>query len=130
MSLRMNPSGNIELQQTVRELEERLHRVEKVVFKIDDGSGTGRYVDNWTQESDGTEYPPSSYGTGTATLKPFVPFDDLKVGDLVRVQNEDGTVDPMVYTVSSISEDGKLVYVKDDHPGYSRDKVVRVVTLV
>jgi hypothetical protein len=36
-----------------------------------DGSGTGRYVDNWTQESDGTNYPAHSYGTG---LEPFVPL--------------------------------------------------------
>jgi hypothetical protein len=94
-----------------------------------DGSGTGRY-DNWTQRSDGLDYP-GSYGVGEpakAPLKPFEPFvpaDTLKAGDAVRVTAEDGTVDPHTYTVSHI-EDGK-VYLEGDHPAYARDHVVQVV---
>jgi hypothetical protein len=99
-----------------------------------DGSGTERY-DHWTQHSDGTDYP---------TPKPFEPFmedpvitlntafpadhPDLNVGDSVRALNDDGSVDPAIHTVSSISEDGALITLNNDHPAYPRDRVVRVVS--
>jgi hypothetical protein len=40
-----------------------------------DGSGTGRYADNWTQVSDGSDYP-GSYGVWGLERKPFVPLAD------------------------------------------------------
>lgn len=126
MSLRMNPSGNIELQQTVRELEERLHRVEKVVFHIDDGSGTGRY-DNWTQTGDGTEYP-GSYGVG-AEKKPFVPYtepDVLVTGSAFRILKADQSVDPVVHVATAVSA-GLVSYESDGETlEVSRDHVVSV----
>jgi hypothetical protein len=49
------------------------------VKKMADGSGTERY-DNWTQHSDGTDYP-GSYGVGPQKeLPPFVPFEEVKHG--------------------------------------------------
>jgi hypothetical protein len=121
MSLDVNTSGNINLQTTVREIEERLHRVEKEVFKIADGSGTGRYVDNWTQESDGKDYPPSSYGTGNEPAP-----DVLTVGSSFRILRADQSVDPVVHVATALS-DGLVTYESDGETlEVSRDHVVTV----
>jgi hypothetical protein len=55
MALILNEYGNIELQKAVREIEERLHRVEKALFQVADGSGTERYA--WTDTGTGETYP-------------------------------------------------------------------------
>jgi hypothetical protein len=94
-----------------------------------DGSGTGRHIDNWTQESDGTKYPAHSYGTG---LEPFVPFeetlqsDTLAVGDSVRTINADGNVDQTIFTVSGITPDGE-VHTQENDGSYPRNRVVQVI---
>jgi uncharacterized protein with von Willebrand factor type A (vWA) domain len=125
LHMQQHDENKIELQKTVRELEERLHRVEKELFKIDDGSGTGRYPDNWTQTSDGNDYP-GSYGVGPSTAqKTFVPFDDpIKSGDQVRVIGSNGVVDSVIHVVVGAGADTLAV---DDGNSYPRDKVVRVV---
>ena len=64
--------SQLNLQIAVRELEQRLEAIEgKLWPQPADGSGTERY-DNWTQVSDGKDYP-GSYGVGD-TSKPLVPF--------------------------------------------------------
>ena len=92
--------------------------------RYSDGSGTARYADNWTQVSDGTDYP-GSYGVGQQA--PFVPFneaDDLAAGDSVRVIDANGVVKPEIHKVVSIGADSIAV---DDGDKYPRSKVVRVL---
>jgi len=132
LHMQQHDENKIELQKTVRELEERLHRVEKELFKINDGSGTGRYPDNWTQTGDGNDYP-GSYGVGpqSGEQKPFVPFtedaDPIKAGDQVRVIGANSVVDSAIHVVVGAGADTLAV---DDGNSYSRDKVVRVVAPV
>lgn len=58
----------------IRALDARLQALEDKLFPpVADGSGTERY-DNWTQHSDGTDYP-GSYGVGPE-LKPFEPLPE------------------------------------------------------
>jgi hypothetical protein len=69
----------ITLIETLRKFDDRLQAIEDKVFANSDGSGTARY-ENWTQRSDGTEYP-GSYGVGPLgsdgqPLKPFVPYSE------------------------------------------------------
>lgn len=64
--------SQLNLQTVVRDLEKRLEAIEGKLWPSDDGSGTERYADNWTQVSDGKDYP-GSYGVGD-TSKPLVPF--------------------------------------------------------
>ena len=101
-----------------------------------DGSGTGRYGShgNWTFGSDGTDYHPGSYGTGSQgqELKPFVPVepvDDFKVGDSFRIMRADQSVDPVVHEATAISG-GLVTYESDGETlEVSRDHVVKVKEL-
>ena len=104
----------------IRNLDHRVRAIEEKLWPNSDGSGTDRYVDNWTQVSDGSNYP-GSYGVGEE-LKPFAPFDDLLAGDSIRVINESGLVDPDIYTATSVSaekvefsHDGQVVTAPRDH---------------
>ena len=71
------------------------------------GSGTGRYGegDNWTQHSDGTDYPgsygvgPDGFGSDGQPLKPFVPFK--VVGS--------SSVQPGAFAVPSVQPDASGV---------------------
>lgn len=125
----IGPKG-ADIEGTFKWIEERLKRVEDKLWPHADGSGTERY-DNWTQRSDGLDYP-GSYGVGpnkvsaTPDQKTVEPVGDLEVGDPVRVLKDDNNVDPEVYTVQALADEGRLVYVKDGHPGYMRDRVVQV----
>jgi hypothetical protein len=56
MALILNEYGNIELQKAVREIEERLHRVECELF-LKKSSGIDGSAGDWTQAGDGTKYP-------------------------------------------------------------------------
>jgi hypothetical protein len=113
----------------IRNLDRRVREIEVKLFPQADGSGTGRYPDNWTQIGDGTEYP-GSYGVGAQSdeLKPFVPFVEdsgpIKAGDYVRVIGSDGVVDSAIHSVVSVGADTLVV---DDGNSYPRDKVVRVI---
>ena len=97
------------------------------------GSGTGRYGegDNWTQHSDGTDYP-GSYGVGPEgigsdgqPLKPFAPGiqpDILVVGSSFRILRVDQTVDPTVHVITAINlgvvtyeSNGETLEVSRDH---------------
>ncbi len=62
----------------VQALHERVQRIEDKLWPpVADGSGTERY-DNWTQHSNGTDYP-GSYGVGPETVHPaFVPFTEAQ----------------------------------------------------
>jgi hypothetical protein len=113
-----------------------------------DGSGTGRYGEhgNWTQVSDGTDYP-GSYGVGKRDgvgsvgqeLKPFLPTEEerdaakkelppfvpfLETGDSVRVIGADGQVDPAIHKVVGVGTESVAV---DDGNSYPHDKVVAVI---
>ncbi|HEY5054128.1 MAG TPA: hypothetical protein VII45_12040, partial [Solirubrobacterales bacterium] len=85
------------------------------------GSGSLRYgdeADNWTQTGDGSDYP-GSYGVGP----------DLKVGNMVRVIEADGKVNPDLLPITKIESegpDGQVFFVEGgDSNGYFRDRVVR-----
>ena len=108
----------------IRDLDARIGRIEDNIWPNGDGSGTGRYREgtNWTQISDGTDYP-GSYGVGP-DKKPFVPFDELAVGDLVRVIDEHSNVDPDIHKIVGVGPDSVAV---DDGKTYTRDHVAKVI---
>ena len=101
----------------IRDLDARIGRIEDNIWPNGDGSGTGRYREgtNWTQISDGTDYP-GSYGVGP----------DLVVGDSVRVVNDGGDVDPVVHVVTSVNAD-RITFEENKAPiVVKRAQVVKV----
>jgi hypothetical protein len=83
-----------------------------------DGSGTGRYPegDNWTQHSDGLDYP-GSYGVGNETLV---------AGSDIRVLNLDGSVDPVIYKATTVTSE-RVTFERDGHEAIvPRSSVVKV----
>lgn len=95
----------------IRNLDRRVREIEVKLFPQTDGSGTGRYPDNWTQTGDGTDYP-GSYGVGL----------DLGAGDSVRVIDGEGGIDNTIRTVKAVGKDTVIV---DSGATYPRNKVVR-----
>ena len=72
----------------IRSIDRRLHCIEEKLWpKADgsgteryaDGSGTERYADNWTQISNGKDYP-GSYGVGPDG-QPLKPWESKVVGN-------------------------------------------------
>ena len=84
----------------IRNLDARIQRIEDKLWPpVADGSGTERY-DNWTQVSDGSNYP-GSYGVSTER-KPFVPFSDDLEPTLISVDGgcsvAEGTIATLAFT--------------------------------
>jgi hypothetical protein len=101
-------------------IERRLKCVEDKLWPpIADGSGTERY-DNWTQHSDGLEYP-GSYGV-VGNAEP-----DLKVGDSIRVINDDASVDPEVHSAVSATPIEVTFMKHGSLNAVPRDRVVKVI---
>jgi hypothetical protein len=110
----------------LRSIDDRLQAIENKLWpKLEDGSGTERY-DNWTQHSDGTDYP-GSYGVGEQ--KPFVPFSepDIVAGDSIRVVQASGEVDPVVHVVTEATASVVTFEVDGVPVDVPRDHVVKVV---
>jgi hypothetical protein len=81
-------TGALNLQVVVRELEKRLEAIEGKLWpaadgsgteRYADGSGTERYADNWTQVSNGKDYP-GSYGVGPEG-QPLKPWESKVLGN-------------------------------------------------